>query len=165
MSKFLNCSPKDLLPLQNVTSGLNCVIKSLNLYENEEIMCLSLTYGSTKKMLNDKCIENNLKLNIVQIPLKSITKEKIINNIKNQINDKTRIIFLDEITSASAILLPIKEISQICRENNIMVVIDAAHSLFTLNININENYKEYCDIWLTNCHKWFCNSKGFKLYY
>jgi isopenicillin-N epimerase len=120
MAKFINCSPVDLYPLQNVTSGLNSIIKSINIEEEEEIMCLSLTYGSTKKILLDKCIESKCKLNIVQIKLPIQSEDTIISRIKEEINEKTRVIILDQITSNTSLEIPIEEISIYCKERNII---------------------------------------------
>ena len=60
IAKNINCPAKEIFPLNNVTTGLNSIIQNININNNNEVACLSLTYGSTKKILKDKCERTGL---------------------------------------------------------------------------------------------------------
>lgn len=56
LSRVLGCPSTELFPLTNVTTGVNCVLHSLLAHaslapETTVVLSLSLTYGSTKKII------------------------------------------------------------------------------------------------------------------
>jgi hypothetical protein len=180
VAAFLNCPPTELLPLPNVTAGLNSVINSIELKKNDEVMCMSLTYGSTKKILKETCDRTEAKLVNVHIPLNNITAEDIIERVTAQISSQTKLIIIDQITSNTAIAMPVLELAAKCKSvnPNIVVLVDAAHSLFAQDVSIYSRESaglspsisttqqetrclaDVADIWITNGHKWLCTNKG-----
>ena len=171
-AKYVNCSPQNLLPLPNVTNGLNTIFNSTNIENNDEIIYYSVTYGSTKKMLMDLSRRTKCKLKMVSIPLGNITEEMILQETKNALSDQTKLVVIDHITSNTALEMPIEKLGRLIKKynDNITVVIDAAHSLYSQKISINDNglgnttnisnIQSFCDFWITNTHKWLCNNKG-----
>jgi isopenicillin-N epimerase len=133
-------------------------------------MCFSITYGSTKKILNDLCIRSGATLKIVDIPLPISSKDDIIKRVSNEMTSNTKLVIIDQITSNTALNLPIKELSVISKNAGATVIIDAAHALFAHDVSIyskNNNdddddvsISDYCDYWITNGHKWLCTPKG-----
>lgn len=170
MANLLNCHPHQLMPLPNVTTGLNAICRSIPLSQNDEVVVLSLTYGSTKKIMQDWCNRQGATLLTVALPLPLTSYDEITSVIEKSIGSKTKVVILDQITSNTAIELPICQISAaIKRVNpNVSIVVDAAHSLFALPITIYTDIKlnklnqdfENIDFWLSNCHKWMSCPKG-----
>lgn len=138
MSKFLNCPPNELYPLQNATSGLNSIINSVEVLPGDEIVCFSLTYGSTKKILQDFCIRTQTTLKVIDINLPLLSEYQLLNSLEEALNLKSKLIIIDQITSNTAITLPILAIAKQCRKisPNIRIVVDAAHSLLAKDIHI-----------------------------
>lgn len=215
MSKYLNCPVDELVPIQNVTFGLNSLLNSIDFDSNDEIIYFSLTYGSTKKMVQDICRRKNLKYKVIQLPLPIHSKFDILSKISNEVTNITKLIIIDQITSNTGASLPVKEISLACKINSpsCYIAVDAAHSLLSQDVRIYSNKlcdslndgntdnktgnyafrKEFdevscfsysdntvadingrtsdstsrhsIDIWITNCHKWFSNSKGSVCFY
>lgn len=160
ISHFLNCHPWALIPLPNVTSGLNSVINSIPLNKGDEVLCTSLTYGSTKKILKHVCLKTGAVYNQVELPLPIISPEDMITKFSNAMSNRVKLVIIDQITSNTGICMPIRELSQIAKQHGAIVIIDAAHSLFSQDININDDIRSYADAWLTNGHKWFSAPKG-----
>lgn len=162
VAKQLGCDPSDLLPLSNVTTGLNAITRSIALNPGEEVIQLSLTYGSTKKILRDWCYRSKAALKTVSLPLPIASAASVTDTLQNSITDKTKVIILDHITSNTAMLLPIAEIAKMIKTANpeIKVIVDAAHCLFSLDIDLQSDAYTHVDYWLTNAHKWLSNPKG-----
>lgn len=189
-SHIMHCSPHDLVPLVNVTAGLNCSINSLvrkSIHRCRDgdiqiqIVYLSFTYGSTKKIINQICDAANkhkwgscavnshcidLKLPIVDI--KSDIISPIVDYYAQIPKDTNVIVVLDSITSNTAMTLPVLDISKQLRRKSealsnsgsLSIIIDGAHSMFTQDIQIQDDFAGVVDYYITNTHKWFCNSKG-----
>ena len=178
---FLHCPATELVPLQNVTSGLNSVINSLPLLPGDELMCLSVTYGSTKKILQDACNRSRATLNIVQLPLPIQSEETIIATVKQALeksSGRIKAVVLDHITSNTAFCLPTSRLATLCKEAGAVVIVDAAHAMFTQECTLYTPeispkqaltgsmepkppvLADVVDVWLTNGHKWMSAPKG-----
>lgn len=170
MAKLLHCPPQELVPLTNVTTGINAAVNSIKLGKGDVVMCYSLTYGSTKKILTDLCNRTGAVLRIVHIPLPIKSSEFVIKETRNAMCSKTKLVIIDHITSNTAVEMPIDVLGMIAKSAGAAVVIDAAHTLFTKDIAIYPNtdpsssgtasISTYADYWISNTHKWLCNSKG-----
>ncbi len=190
VAKFLNCPATELYPLQNVTSGLNIVLQSLHLQPGDEVICFSLTYGSTKKMLKDKCERTGATLRIVELPLPITSAEAIVTSLENALCSKTKLVIIDQITSNTAMTLPMLEMARAARAAGALVVVDAAHAMMSQSVSIYPTtgansphtpstthntttpatrllnpasslcIAEVADVWLTNGHKWLSAPKG-----
>eukprot|EP01041_Mallomonas_annulata_P010808 gene10808-22554_t len=138
MANFLNCPPEELLPIQNVTTGLNSAINSSSINPGDEIIYTSLTYGSTKKILQEFALRRGAVLRIVDIPLPLLSEVDVIRYIETNITKKSKLIILDQITSNTAITMPVLHIARMCREISpeITIIIDAAHSLLSQDVQI-----------------------------
>ena len=166
MANYLRCPPQELLPLPNVTTGLNAIVNSIDLKVDDEVVCFSLTYGSTKKILQQRCHRSGAKLQIIDIPLPIDSEEIIIDKLQQSLTDRTRFIVIDHITSNTAILLPSLRLAAMCKERGVTVVVDAAHGLFSQEVKLDTSQhnevaiRDVADAWLTNGHKWLCAPKG-----
>jgi isopenicillin-N epimerase len=119
-----------------VTSGLNSVINSVPLAPGDEVLCLSVTYGSTKKILKDACSRSGATMKIAQVPLPIESDESVLRAVSSQLTARTRLVVLDQITSNTALVLPIARLSALCRESGAIVLVDAAHSMFATDCAI-----------------------------
>lgn len=169
MADYLNCPSQELLPLPNVTTGLNAIMNSVDLNVGDEVVCFSLTYGSTKKILQNRCHRSGASLRIVPIPLPIRSEEEISLELSKHLSERTRLVVIDHITSNTALLMPVMQLASICKERGALVVVDAAHCLFSQPIQLRlfskdidprPSLSEVADAWLTNGHKWLCAPKG-----
>eukprot|EP01039_Chlorochromonas_danica_P000052 gene52-55_t len=166
---ILHCQPYHLLPLINVTSGLNAIAQSIPWNPSDEFVTFSLSYGSSKKIFQDHIYRNGGKMKIIPIDLPITSIEDVISSLEREITLKTKAVLLDAITSNTALELPVLEIAKRIKAINskCIVIIDGAHSLFSqsiqlesLNNEVETDYEKYVDFWLTNGHKWFSAPKG-----
>ncbi len=77
--------------------------------------------------------------------------------IQAALSAKTRVLVLDHITSPTALILPIAEITALCQQQGIQVLIDGAHGPGMVNLDL---LKIGSDWYTGNCHKWLCSAKG-----
>lgn len=181
-AKLLNCPPQELYPLQNVTAGLNCVMQSIHLSEGDEVVCFSLTYGSTKKMLQDLCNRSGATLRIAPVPLPVRDEQSVVDSLRNTLTNKTRLVIIDQITSNTGLTLPVLELAALAKATGALVVVDAAHAMMSTHVSLyplvphsdgdgtlavsgsahrpSRYLSEVADIWIINAHKWFSGPKG-----
>ena len=61
-----------------------------------------------------------------------------LDNVKKAINDKVKVISIAHITNVIGDIRPIKDISRIAHDNNILMVVDAAQSIGHYDINVDD---------------------------
>ena len=115
---------------------MNSVIRSIPLEVGDEIICLSITYGSTKKIMKDVCTRSGATLKVVEIPLPVRSPESVISLLKKALTNRTKLVVLDQITSNTAIMLPIADMALYSKDAGATVIIDAAHALFSQDCSI-----------------------------
>ena len=189
VATFLQCPATELVPLPNVTAGLNSVLNSLPLVPGDELVCLSVTYGSTKKILKDACTKSGATLNILSLPLPIESEATVIATMKAALtasNGRIKAVVIDQITSNTAFCMPVLALAKLCQQAGAVVIVDAAHAMFSQDCalyrpqlihpentstrfvpsNIAQATPEstaiadVVDVWLTNGHKWLSAPKG-----
>lgn len=187
MAKRLQCDAANLVPLVNVTAGMNAICRTMAVTlppaaiapaapaataiaqqadSRPQIAYLSLTYGSTKKMLTALAAELGYGVTVIPIPLPITSQASLMTALESQLASNIKLIVLDAITSNTACCLPVLAIAKKCKliSPDAVVVIDAAHALFSQQITLESSqlteYQQCVDYWLTNGHKWLSAPKG-----
>jgi selenocysteine lyase/cysteine desulfurase len=164
MAKFVGTDPWDLLLLPNATMGVNVVLRSVSrTFDSDDSICFfNTTYPMTTTLL--RYLKTDFNINSYQIDLKFPiqSKEEIVETIKSNLRPKTKLLIVDHISSGYAFITPLKEVVEVCHSRGIMVLVDGAHALGSIPLNL----KEFgADFYTANGHKWFCSPKGCAVMY
>jgi selenocysteine lyase/cysteine desulfurase len=76
--------------------------------------------------------------------------EASIEKIK-QAGKTPRLLFFDAVSSWPGVLFPWKEVVDLCKQHGILSLVDAAHAIGQIPLNLGETQP---DFFVTNCHKW-----------
>ena len=91
------------------------------------------------------------------MPFPRPVAEDITDAVAAAITPRTRIAVMDHITSASALVLPIREIVAACHARGVPVLVDGAHAPGHVDLDLTALDTD----WYTgNCHKWLNAAKG-----
>ncbi len=112
----------------NATFAVNIIARSLNLSPGDEIIISNHEYGACENVWFFLSRIKGLKIVQTEIPLPLPSGDEIIEDIWKRITDRTRLIFLSQITSPTAVQLPVGKICQKARKQGILVFIDGAHT-------------------------------------
>jgi isopenicillin-N epimerase len=93
----------------------------------------------------------------VEIGLPVPDTASITDKIAVALSDRTRLVLIDHIASASAVLFPVAEIAARCRARGIPVLVDGAHGPGMVDLDITALDVDW---YVGNCHKWLCAPKG-----
>ena len=157
LGQFVGASGKDIVFVDNATSGCNAVLRSLELSPGDDVLVLSHGYGAvrnTARFVTERC---GARVAEAVIPFPDTKSEAVIDAIGRAITSRTRIAIIDHITSASALVLPVTEIIGVCHARGVPVLIDGAHAPAHVGLDLSNLGAD----WYTgNCHKWLCAPKG-----
>ena len=162
LAKYLVCHEDDLVFVTNPSYALNIVVKSLDLKPGDEILSTDLEYGASDKTWDYYCSKAGATYVRQHITLPLTTKQQFIEDFFKGLNTKTKAIFISQITSSTALILPVKEICEIAKEKGLLTIVDGAHGPGQIPVNLAELK---ADVYTGACHKWMMAPKGCSFLY
>jgi isopenicillin-N epimerase len=134
----------------------------LNLQEGDEILTTNHEYGAMDRTWNFYCKKKGIKYIRQEISLPIISKEKILEEFWKGYTAKTKVIFINQMSSATALIFPVKEICDKAQELGLITIIDGAHIPGHIDLNIQELNPDY---YTGTLHKWMLAPKGSSFLY
>jgi isopenicillin-N epimerase len=157
LGEYLHADANDLVYIPNATHGVNIVAHSLQLKPGDEILTTDHEYGACDYTWDFVCKKTAAKYIHQHIPLPTHSREEIVEQFWQGVTPRTKVIYMSQITSPTALRFPIEEICQRASQAEILTVIDAAHSLGQIPLDLQDLN---ADIVFGNAHKWLMNAKG-----
>lgn len=157
MAANLGTSPDNIVGLTNATYALNIVAQSLALKPGDEILTTDHEYAALEKTWAYVCRNTGAVIKTVKVPLPLTDEAQFTDAIVAGFTDKTRVLFLSHITSATALVFPIDRAITEARKRSIYTVIDGAHTPGHIPLNLDTLE---ADFYAGNCHKWIMAPKG-----
>ena len=157
LSSFIGADAEGMAYVPNATSGVNAVLQSLALEPGDELLTTSHAYNACRNVLDFVAERSGAKVVSVEIPFPISGPEEVRERIAAAVTERTRIALLDQITSPTALILPMAEICADLRARGVLSLVDGAHALVTLDLDLE---RIGCDFHTSNAHKWLCAPKG-----
>lgn len=162
LGNFIGCHADDLVFVPNPSTAFNIIIKNLDLKSGDEILTTNHEYGAMDRTWNYYCKKTGAKYVQQNISLPIHSKEQFIEEFWKGLSPKTKIIFISQITSPTALIFPVKEICDRAKELGLMTIVDGAHVPHHIELNLAELK---ADIYTGACHKWMLTPKGCSFLY
>jgi isopenicillin-N epimerase len=162
LAGYINCGPDDLVYVTNPSYAINIIAKGLSLNAGDEILSTNLEYGALDRTWNYYCKKAAAKFVRQAIELPLVSKEKFVEDFFKGLTAKTKAIFISQITSATALIFPVKEICEIAKEKGLLTIVDGAHVPGHISLDLAELK---ADVYTGACHKWMCTPKGCSFLY
>ena len=162
LSKFVGCKAQDLYFTTNPTFAINTLMRSLKLKAGDEILATNHEYGAMDRTWHFYCKKSGVRYIRQNISLPVISKEQIIEEFWKGYNSNTKVIFLNQISSATALIFPVKEICDKAKELGLMTIVDGAHVPGHIDLNIEALNP---DFYTGTLHKWMLAPKGSSFLY
>lgn len=157
LAAFLHADPQHLAFVANATSGVNAVVRSLDLQPGDEILTTDHDYNACRNALLEAARCAGARVVIAPIPLPLSGEQPIIDAILANLSARTRLLFMDHITSPTALVFPVGKIVRLLDERGIDCFIDGAHAPGSVPLDLEALRPAY---YTGNLHKWVCAPKG-----
>lgn len=157
LGDFVGCSPEDFFFTPNPTFAINTIMRSLVLNPGDEILATDHEYGALNRTWNFCCKKTGAKYIQQTISLPITSKEQLLAEFWSGYSSKTKVIFINQISSATALIFPVKEICDKARSLGLITIVDGAHVPGHIDVNISELNP---DFYTGTTHKWMLTPKG-----
>lgn len=139
VAKFINAKEKsEIVFTSGTTNSMNMIVFGFfkkYLKEGDEVLLTLSEHASN--IIPWFVLQKEIGIKVKYIDLDD-KHEVNIDNVRKAITDKTKVISLAITTNVVGDTRPIKEISKIAHDNNILMVVDAAQSVGHLKINVQD---------------------------
>lgn len=156
LAHYLGARADDLVFVNNATTGVNIVARSLPLAPGDEVLTTDLDYGACIATVARLCEASGAALKVAQIPL-PLSEESFLAAMRAAITPRTRLLLISHVTSTTALRLPIEGLITTARECGVPSLIDGAHAPGQIDLELDALGADY---YTGNCHKWMCAPKS-----
>ena len=159
ISLMIHSDIEDTVLVENASAAVNSILRSLRLEAGDKILILSTAYGMVVETLT--WLVNTVGIEIVVcdvlFPLKD--DNEILESVRSalRLQHGIKLAIFSHISSMPSLIEPVKQLTEICHEFGVSVIIDGAHAPGILNIDVTDINPEF---YLGNCHKWMFAPKG-----
>jgi isopenicillin-N epimerase len=157
LAAFLGAAAEDLVFVDNATTGVNAVLRSIALGPGDDVLFTDHTYPAVRNAIRFVCGRTGARMVEAKLPFPAESPEGIVAAVTAALTDRTRLAVFDLVSSASAIIMPVSALARVCRKAGACVLIDAAHGPGMLDLDLPTLQAD----WVTgNVHKWLFAPKG-----
>jgi isopenicillin-N epimerase len=157
LADHVGAEADDLVYVPNATTGLNVVIRSLPLAPGDEVLSTDHEYGALDRAWRFVCERRGARYVRRPLPLPLASHDEAADAVWSGVTDRTRVLFVSHLTSATALVLPVAELVRRARARGLLTVVDGAHAPGQLDLDL---ASLGADFYAGNCHKWLCAPKG-----
>ncbi|MCB9865359.1 MAG: aminotransferase class V-fold PLP-dependent enzyme [Phycisphaerales bacterium] len=157
LGTFLGVAGEDLVFVDNVTMAANTVLRSLRMGPGDEVVFTSHGYGAVNKAVRFACDWCGATAVEARVPFPIDGDDAVVEAVAEVLTERTRLVVVDHVTSATALVLPVARIASACRARGVPVFVDGAHGPGMLDVDIAALGVDY---YTGNCHKWLFAAKG-----
>jgi hercynylcysteine S-oxide lyase len=144
-----------LVLVENASVGMNTVLRSLNFERGDCVLSFSVAYDAVKREISfvaDRFRLRHVELNVTLPLLGDAAKLDLLAMVDAALAiHSPRLFVFSEIASKPAIRLPVRELVELCRARGVQTLVDGAHSLGSIPIDVQALG---CDYYVANAHKW-----------
>lgn len=156
IADLVNAPASDIAFVRNATDGVNAVLSSLRLKEDDQILITSHGYNACNNAAHHVAEKSGATVTVADIPFPLTSETEVIDAIENAVTSRTRLILIDHVTSPTALIFPVEEIISLAHTKGIRVLVDGAHAPGMMPLNLTAMGPDY---YTANHHKWLCAPK------
>lgn len=151
VAAFVGARAEDLVFIDNTTTGVNAVLRSLPLGAGDEVVVTDQLYGGLTASVSYICQAAGASVHVVETPYPAFTAGDALECVSRALTSRTRLVIVEHIAAETAVVWPVKDIVRLCHEKGVPVLIDGAHVPGAIALDVTDIDADY---YVANLHKW-----------
>jgi len=154
---LINASPGDIGWTPNATISIATVLFSLGLEPGDQVLVNSHEYMSVVNELGRMSARHAVECVVADLPLRPGSDDQLVEALLASVTERTRLAIVSQVTSPSAMILPVERITRELQARGVEVLIDGAHGPGQVETDL---ARLGADFYAADLHKWVCTPKG-----
>jgi len=151
VAEFVGVRTEDLVFVDNASSGVNAVLRSIELEPGDEILLTDHTYGGVARAAAFIARQRGATVATLALPFPPPDPDRYVSALAAAITPRTRLAVLDHVSSETALVMPLAAMAAACRARGVPVLVDGAHAPGPIALDI---AGLGVDWYAANLHKW-----------
>ncbi len=147
---------EDWVFVENATQGACSAIRALALAPGDHVAATSEIYNAVRMGLRFMG-GPEVEVEEIEIPVPLSEAAEAVEAIRQALRPSTRAIFIDHVTSRSALVMPVAEIAELARARGLPLFVDGAHAPGMVDIDVEAIGADW---YVGNAHKWLYSPRG-----
>ena len=161
VGRFVGTTGERIAFVANATDAVNTVLHAVELTAGDEILVLDCVYNAVRLAAEDVCRRHGARVVKVSLPI-PLKANDVVERIADAAGPRTKLAIIDHISSATATVFPVAEITRALKAKGARVLIDGAHAVGQLALDLPTIGADW---YTANGHKWLFAPKGVALFY
>jgi len=157
LGAFVGAPETELVFVQNATTGVNAVLRSLSFKTGDELLTTDQEYNACRNALNFVAERAGARVVVAPVPFPIESPSQVLEIVMQHVTSRTRLALLDHVTSKTGLIFPIAQLVSQLAAKNIDTPVEGAHAPGQIPLNLQEIGAAY---YTGNCHKWLSAPKG-----
>src|SRR5437763_13217034 len=162
LAELFGCDREEIAITRNASESLETLLLGMDLKSGDEVLTTTQDYGRMLTTIRQREQREDVKLNLIKIPIPPKNIEEITAAFERAITPRTRLIQIAHQINITGQITPVKAVSQMARRHGVEVIVDGAHSFAQFDFKQKDLD---CDYFGTSLHKWLYSPKGTGLLY
>lgn len=157
LAQRFGADPEGIAFVPNATTGVATVLASLDFAPGDEILVTNHGYAACQNVVARAAAASGAKVVVAEVPFPLSGPEVVLEAVLDRASERTRLLVVDHVTSATALIFPVRELVAALAARGVDTLIDGAHAPALLPLDLTELGAAY---YVANFHKWACAPKG-----
>jgi isopenicillin-N epimerase len=149
LAAFLQTDPAGFALVPNASAGVTAALATIPIPAGSRIVLTNHAYGAVLYAAQRFALAHQAEVLVVDVPLEA-DDETVVAALATAVDGRTSALIVDQISSATAMVFPIRQLADLCRAHDVPLIVDGAHAPALLD----QPAEDGADFWTGNFHKW-----------
>src|SRR6266567_6867280 len=162
LGKLVNAAGEDIAVTQNATMGMNFAAQGLDLKRGDEVILTDREHPGGICGWQERAKRDGIVVKQVPIPVPASDPDRLVELFTEAITPRTRVLAVPHIISSTAVVMPVKRLTQLAHGHKCLAVFDGAQAIGQVKIDLQDIG---CDAYYASPHKWLLAPAGNGVFY